>query len=97
MPVIGSAAEGAAGARLACAVGAASPRGRMPSVTRISDEELAQAMAENVDAEGNDVGLAAWVASWTPEQRAQSAEGLRRWAAEARHALDGNPGGPSND
>jgi hypothetical protein len=69
----------------------------MPSVMRISDEELAQAMAENVDAEGNDVGLAAWVASWTPEQRAQSAENVRRWAAEARHALGGDPGGASND
>lgn len=69
----------------------------MSGVTRISDEELSKAMAENVDAEGNDVGLEAWVASWTPEQRAQSAENVRRWVTDARHALAGDPGGPSND
>lgn len=72
-------------------------RGRMSGVTRISDEELAKAMAENVDVEGNDVGLEAWVASWTPEQRAKSAENVRRWVADARHALGGDPGGPSSD
>jgi len=71
-------------------------RGTMASVTRISDEDLAKAMAENVDAEGNDVGLEAWVASWTPEQRTQSVQNLRRWVADARHAIGGDTGDPSD-
>lgn len=45
-------------------------------------------MAMHVDADGNDVGRESWVASWTQEQRAQSAKNLQRWAADARHALD---------
>jgi hypothetical protein len=66
-------------------------------VARISDEELANAMVENVDAEGNDVGLEAWVGSWTQEQRAQSAENVRRWVADARHALGGDLRGSSEE
>jgi hypothetical protein len=56
-------------------------------VTRISDEELAKALAENLDADGNDVGLEAWVASWTPEQRAKSRDNLRAWVTAARRAI----------
>jgi len=48
---------------------------------------LAKAMAENVDADGNDVGLEAWVASWTPEQRAHSEENLRAWVSAARREM----------
>jgi len=56
-------------------------------VTRISDEELAKALAENLDADGNDVGLEAWVASWTPEQRAQSRANVRTWVDAARRIM----------
>ncbi len=56
-------------------------------VTRISDEELAKALAKNLDADGNDVGLEAWVASWTPEQRARSHENIRTWISAARREL----------
>ena len=53
----------------------------------ISDEELAEALAENIDEDGNDVGLSAWVASWSPEQRARSLENLRTWASAARREM----------
>jgi hypothetical protein len=56
-------------------------------VSGISDEELAKALAENIDAEGNDVGLRAWVALWSPEQRARSRENLRAWASAARREM----------
>ncbi len=63
-------------------------------MTRISDEELAKALAENLDADGNDIGLEAWVASWTPEQRERSAENLRAWVNAARKALGTPPDEP---
>lgn len=65
-------------------------------MTRISDEELAKALAENLDADGNDIGLEAWVASWTPEQRERSAENVKRLMAELRvhhHEKPREPGG----
>jgi len=48
-------------------------------VSRISDEELAEAMAANFDEYGNDIALARDVAAMTPEQRKRSQDNLRRW------------------
>lgn len=56
-------------------------------MSRISDEELAKALAENIDDEGNDIGLDRWVASWSPEQRARSHENVRTWVSAARRQL----------
>jgi uncharacterized membrane protein YdfJ with MMPL/SSD domain len=61
-------------------------------VTRISDEELAKALAENLDADGHDVRLQNWVESWTPAQRAQSRENVRRSIETARRQLQDKPG-----
>lgn len=54
---------------------------------RISDEELAAALAENIDADGNDIGLEAEVAAWTPEQREASERNLREWSTAMRAAM----------
>jgi hypothetical protein len=56
-------------------------------VTRISNDELAKALAANLDAEGNDVALDDAVAAWTPEQRARAAENVRRSIEAARQPL----------
>jgi hypothetical protein len=56
-------------------------------VDRVSDEELAAAMAANFDEDGNDLALARWVASMTPEERAQAEANLRACIAEARANL----------
>ena len=56
-------------------------------VSRISNEELAKALAENLDAEGNDVSLNGWVASWSPEQRSRAQENARRSIEAARQQL----------
>ena len=58
-------------------------------VGRISDEELAKALAERLDSDGHDVGLEAWVRSWTPEQRARSRENVRRSIEAVRRQLRG--------
>ncbi len=47
---------------------------------RITVEELEAAMAEAVDAEGNDLRLAEATARMTPAQRRQSDANIRRWA-----------------
>lgn len=62
-------------------------------MTPPTDQELAQAMADNIDADGNDVGLERWVASWTPEQRARSLENQRQWIEAAQQAIRGKSGG----
>lgn len=56
-------------------------------MNRISDDELAKALAANIDEAGNDVGLLALVASWTPEQRKRSDDNLRAWVTAARRAM----------
>jgi hypothetical protein len=56
-------------------------------VTRISNDELAKALVANRDAEGNDVGLESWVASWSPEQQARATENVRRSIEAARQQL----------
>jgi hypothetical protein len=56
-------------------------------VSRISNEELAKALAENLDADGNDVGLEGWVASWSPEQRSRAQDNVRRSIEAARQQL----------
>lgn len=56
-------------------------------MSRISDEELAEALAENLDADGHDVGLDAWVSSWTPERRARAEENVRRSIEAAQRQL----------
>ena len=53
-------------------------------VSRISDEELAKAMAANFDEHGDDLALAAEVAAMTPEQRTRSENNLRHWVTQAR-------------
>ncbi len=58
-------------------------------MSRISDEELARALAETLDADGHDVGLEAWVSSWTAEQRARSKENVRRNIEAARRQTPG--------
>lgn len=47
-------------------------------VQEVTVEELEVAMAAAVDEDGNDIRLAAWVASMTDEERRQSKEDLRR-------------------
>jgi hypothetical protein len=59
------------------------------------DEELATALAENIDEDGNDVGLVALVAAWTPAQRQRSEENLRTWVSAARRAM--KPTGDEHD
>jgi hypothetical protein len=54
----------------------------------VTDEELAAALAAAVDADGNDVRLAEWVASWSDEQRRASEANLRRWMEAARASLE---------
>ncbi len=56
-------------------------------VSRISDEELAKAMAANFDEYGNDLALAKDVAAMTPEQWKRSEDNLRRWVEEARACI----------
>jgi hypothetical protein len=57
-------------------------------VHEVTDEELAQAMAESViDADGNDLALARYVAALTPEARARSEANLRAFTAELRATL----------
>lgn len=53
----------------------------------VTIEELEAAMAAAVDADGNDVRLAEWVASMTDEERRESEENLRRWVEAARKSL----------
>jgi hypothetical protein len=53
----------------------------------VSNEELAAAMAEAVDEDGNDTRLAESVAEMTPEERRQSEENLRRSIAQAQASL----------
>jgi hypothetical protein len=55
--------------------------------SEVTDEELAAALAAAVDAEGNDVRLAEWVASLTDEERRASEENLRAWVANARASM----------
>ena len=54
---------------------------------RISNEELAQALAANLDDEGKDVGLETWVESWTDAERARAHENLRRSVEQAQRTL----------
>jgi hypothetical protein len=56
-------------------------------VNRVSDEELAAAMAANFDEDGNDLALARWLASMTPAERAQAEANARAFAAELRATL----------
>jgi len=44
-------------------------------------------MAAAVDAEGNDIRLAEWVASLSPEDRRASEDNLRQWIEDARRRL----------
>lgn len=46
---------------------------------RVSDEELARALAAALDDAGNDVRLAEHTARMTEDERRQSDENLRRW------------------
>jgi len=50
-------------------------------------DELSAAMASAVDTEGNDIRLAEWVASLSPEDRRASEDNLRRWLDAARRKL----------
>jgi hypothetical protein len=59
-------------------------------VTRIADDELAQAMAANVDADGDDIGLDAWIQTWTPAEREQADENVRRSLTAARRQILGD-------
>lgn len=61
-------------------------------MSRASDEELARAMAANVDAEGNDVALEAWVQTWTAAERDQANENVRRSLDAARRQILGDAG-----
>ena len=65
----------------------------------ISIEELEAAMASAVDEDGNDLRLAAWVASMTDEERRESEENLRRWVEAARAGLKkkAEPSDPSGE
>jgi hypothetical protein len=54
---------------------------------RVSDDELAAAMAANYDADGNDLSLIGAERAMTPEQRAQSHANARAFAAELRATL----------
>lgn len=53
----------------------------------ITTAELEAAMAAGFDEDGNDLRLAAWVASMTDEERQQSEEALGRWIAAAQESL----------
>lgn len=53
----------------------------------VSIEELEAAMAAAVDDEGNDLRLAAWVASLSDEERREAEANLSRSLAEARESL----------
>ncbi len=53
----------------------------------VSDEELWAALAANIDEAGNDLALQRWTESLTPEQRAESAENLRKCIEEARRTV----------
>lgn len=53
----------------------------------ITIDELSAAMAAAVDAEGNDIRLAEWVASLSPEDRRASEDNLRQWIEDARRRL----------
>ncbi|MBL8741833.1 MAG: hypothetical protein JNK04_12085 [Myxococcales bacterium] len=54
---------------------------------RISDAELAASMAAQIDADGNDLALEAWVDSLTAEQRRAAEANVRDWVQSAREAL----------
>lgn len=60
-------------------------------MARISDEELAASMAAQIDAEGNDLALEAWVESLSPEQRRAAEANVRDWVQSARQALGLDP------
>lgn len=66
-------------------------------MTRISDEELAASMAAQIDADGNDLALDAWVASLSDEQRERAQTNLRDWVAAARQGLGLESCGPQRD
>lgn len=57
----------------------------------LSMEELERALAEAVDADGNDVRLAEATARMTAEERRASDESLRRSLAEARESFRPRP------
>lgn len=59
---------------------------------RISDEELARALAAAIDEAGNDVRLAEQTAKMTDDERRQSDENIRRWARAAKASLERKPG-----
>ncbi|MEZ4340077.1 MAG: hypothetical protein R3B82_25940 [Sandaracinaceae bacterium] len=54
---------------------------------RITIEELEALMAAAVDEDGNDIRLAEATARMTPEERRQSDENIRAWAAEVQSSL----------
>ncbi|MEM9189220.1 MAG: hypothetical protein AAGF12_08595 [Myxococcota bacterium] len=54
---------------------------------RVTNEELAAALAEAVDEDGNDIQLAEAVARMTPEERRRSDENVRKFIGAARASL----------
>jgi len=47
-------------------------------------------MAANVDADGNDIALDAWVATWTAAEREQANQNVRRSLEAARQQIRGD-------
>ena len=53
----------------------------------ISDEELAAALAEAIDEEGEDRRLAEWTTQMTEEERRRAEENVRRFVEEAQASM----------
>jgi hypothetical protein len=59
--------------------------------SKVSDDELAAALAAACDAEGHDRYLAARVATMSEEERRASEANLRRWIETAQASLRRDP------
>jgi hypothetical protein len=57
-------------------------------MTRVTDEELANALKAAEDENGVDRRLAEAIAAMTPDARRQSEANVRRWIAAARHSYE---------